>query len=352
MSLRRPGLQRVLPLVLCLSLLLAPLSVHAQRKTSHTSYGLSRQPSPIIIPGNPLRILVGSNSSIQVYYVGYAQGQVFGDADSGIFVWVNGRVYGPNLEGRHAESAANVTLELQTIRHAGPSGNGTASDPWVVETVLDVGATGLRITQRASYVQGDEHFGLTWDLENRSAAPISFDLFHAADLFFAGDDYGYGYYDPETGAVGGYNRDRTWYMTFIPRTPATRYKEADFGVIWDDIGHCTADSCFLGVGFDNTISSQWLDNGIGLQWHVELPAGQSTQIGDYWTFGAGPMTPAPEPTETPTRPPVPTSPATPRPTKEPPLPPEIPETSSLVLLATGLGALAGCASLRRRRKQG
>lgn len=356
MKKRYGHLGSILVVLALLMLPIPPADLVAQRKGPGASPGLSQQPNPNAIAGSPLRILVGANASIQVYYTGYVEGQVFGDADSGIFLWVGDRLFGSNLEGSHHESAANYTLDLTTVSHTGPSGQGTAADPWVIITVLDVGDTGLRVTQKVSYVQGQEHFGLTWDIENRSGEALSLDFFHAADIFFAGDDYGYGYYDPVTGAVGGYNADHSSYMTFVPLTPATHHQEADFAVIWENIGYCAGDACYLGPGLNDTISSEYVDNGIGLQWHLDLAAGQSAHLGDHWTLGAAPITPEPTPTplptDTPLPAPTPTNYLPPAPTPTPIPPTEIPEAGSLLLLGSGLGALLGYARLIKRRKPG
>jgi hypothetical protein len=142
-------------------------------------------------------------------------------------------------------------------------------------------------------------------------------LFHATDLYFADSDYGYGYYDAPSGSVGGYDASRSWYMIFVPMTPATHHQEAFFGLIWGNIGACTAPgSCALGQGFDDTISSDLIDNGAGLQWHRALAPEESAEMGDWWSFSTLPVipptptrtptVPSPTPTRTPTRSPSPT----------------------------------------------
>ena len=268
------------------TLTLAPPATYAQApKPTRAPMSIASQPDAKIIAGNPLTIHVGSNASVQVYYAEYGSGQVYGDADSGIFLWVNGDVYGSNLPKTDLSSGANDTLDLDTIAHTVPTGSGTASDPWVVTTVAHVGTSGLQVTQTVSYVNGRKYFDLDWTIKNNSSSPITFDFFHAADLYFPDGGDGYGYYHAGSGSVGGYDQD--WYISFVPQTPATFYQEAYYATIWDAIGSCqTPGSCTKGVGFTSTITDTSIDNGIGLQWHItELDPGATVSLSDWWNFG-------------------------------------------------------------------
>ena len=198
-------------------------------------FALDNLPSPLTITGSPLQVTVGADSSIQVYYNG--QGQVYGfqdsSADSGIWLRVGSDIYGPDscFSGRSTTNMYTVR-PWTTVSHSGPTGSGTAGDPWVITTVLDAGATGVRVTQRASYVNGQAYFRLEWAVTNASGSSQTVNLFHAVDSYFANDDYGRGYYDAASGAVGGYIPSGPWYMLFVPTSPATAHKEGWFFDIW------------------------------------------------------------------------------------------------------------------------
>ncbi len=300
--------------VLSLLGLLAVSAVSAGRLTA-PSAPLSPEnlPSPVTITGSPLGIAVGSDSSIQVYYSG--SGQVYGwqdsSADSGVWLRVGSDLYGPDacFSGRWTTNMYKVR-PWTTVSHSGPTGSGAAGDPWVITTVLDAGTTGVRVTQRASYVNGQDYFRLEWAVTNASGSSQAVDLFHAADSYFANDDYGRGYYDPSSGAVGGYVPSGPWYMLFVPTSPATAHQEGWFFDIWAGIGYCgdnmtcpVSGSCYAGPGFDNTIdtSTNDVDNGFGLQWQRTIGPGASTTVGDWWTFGSIPNIPGENtPTPTPT----------------------------------------------------
>ena len=289
-------------------------------------------PNPITITGNPLRVTIGADSSIQVYHSRWGSfGQVYGwqdgSADSGIWLQVGDEIYGPD-----ACFANRATTNLFTVRpwtrvsQTGPTGAGTAGDPWVVTTVLDAGTTGVRMTQRASYVNGQDYFRLQWDVANFSGSSQAISLFHAADSYFANDDYGQGYHDAASGAVGSYVSGGPWYMLFVPETPATAYQEGWYFDVWLGIGYCgdnqtcpVSGSCAAGPGFDNLIdtSAGGVDNGFGLQWQRTLGSGAVASVSDWWTFGTLPTIPGQEPsspTPTPTSTRTPTATATPTPT--------------------------------------
>ena len=204
-----------------------------------------------------------------------------GSADSGVWLRVGDDIYGPD-----ACFAGRATTNLYTVRpwtrisQTGPAGSGTAADPWVVTTVLDAGTTGVRMSQRASYVNGQDYFRLQWDVANFSGSSQVITLFHAADGYFANDDYGQGYHDASSGAVGSYVSGDPWYVLFVPGTPATAYKEGWYFDVWSGIGYCgdnqtcpVSGSCTAGPGFDNTIDTAGVDNGFGLQWAADNGAG-------------------------------------------------------------------------------
>ena len=317
-------------MILCLVGLLAVSAVSASPPSDPLSPGSpDNLPSPVTITGSPLRIAVGSDSSIQVYYNGL--GQVYGfqddSADSGVWLRVGSDLYGPD-----ACFSGRLTTNMYTVRpwtavsHSGPTGSGTAGDPWVVTTVLDAGSTGVRVTQRASYVNGQDYFRLEWAVANTSGSSQTVNLFHAADSYFANDDYGRGYYDPSQRRRGRLYPERA--VVHAIRAHVARHCLPGRLVLQHlgGIGYCgdnttcpVSGSCSPGPGFDNTIdtSPDGVDNGFGLQWQRTIGSGASTTVGDWWTFGGIPNIPGqntPTPTPTQTRTPTPTVSRTPTPT--------------------------------------
>ncbi|MCX6038129.1 MAG: hypothetical protein NTW99_09610, partial [Chloroflexi bacterium] len=165
------------------------------------------------------------------------------------------------------------------IRQEGPSGSGASSSPWRVVTELQISDNGveLQIVQTVSYVNGNNFFQLDWEISNRGTATTCYKAYHAADIYFADSDLGFGYHDTQSGAVGGFNQARDWFMVFIPNPRATHFEEANYSTIWDRIGY--------GEDLQDTIDNNYQDNGAALQWDTCLQGGQSTTIGDQWSFG-------------------------------------------------------------------
>ena len=94
------------------------------------------------------------------------------------------------------------------------------ANPWVVTTTLTVGTTGLQLVQYTSYVNGDDFFRNDWKLNNLSTNTYNnLHFFHAEDLWTNNSDFGFGYFDPATGTIGGYDQTQTLLQRFIPISP-------------------------------------------------------------------------------------------------------------------------------------
>lgn len=292
------------------------------------------------INGNPLTIHVAADTSIQVFYAGQPDGQVYppdyDEADSGGFAWFNVPgagvgVWGPDF-ANHDESAGNL---LTPWLPAGPQvtmGTGTAADPWWVGTTV-FGPLTYSVQQWVRYVNSDDCFTVSYLINDSEMGwDDSFTFFHAADFYVNGEDDGFGYYRAATGAVGAWNQSRDFLEYLVPLTtagglpmpPASHYQEADYDVIWDNIG---TGPLSAGPGFNDTIrATPFHDSGAGLQWNLAFPGvqppGNFVEVALDWCFLE---------------------------VDEPP-PEFVPEPGSVMLLASGLMGLAGYAGLRMRKR--
>ncbi|HUS17699.1 MAG TPA: S-layer homology domain-containing protein [Chloroflexia bacterium] len=234
-----------------------------------------------VIAGYPLTITVQDDTRMEIDYRDPDEYQFFGRNAEGAYLWANvggtTQVFGPS-----AVPAGRTTNEYAPVSNV-LTGNGSPSNPWVVTTVNTVPGTNLRLTQRATYVNGAEFTSLLFTVDQiGGSAPVTVTLFHAADLYTNGSDQGFGYYDPSTGGVGDYftqTNGIVLYQQFVPNSnsPASAYMESYFSTIWNAIGSTSGP----GDGFDNTIISDTLhDAGAGLQWNLTIPPGGSVTVGD------------------------------------------------------------------------
>jgi hypothetical protein len=235
-----------------------------------------------IVPGFPLSMTMEDSTQIQLRYRDYGD-QFFGSDAEGVYLWVKvggvTKVYGPQ-----DVPAGNLVNPYSFVSNT-LVGTGSPSNPWKVTTVVTVPSTNLRLTQLATYVNGAEFLTLSYKLEQiGGSSTITATLFHAADLYTAGSDQGYGYYDSSTGGVGDYFTPthgslagHTIFQQFVPNTPANYYEESYYHTIWDNIGSVSGP----GTGFDDTVISNTLhDSGTGLQWNLSIPPAGSRTVGD------------------------------------------------------------------------
>jgi len=328
------GLMLAMGLALVVALLLPSLALANKGTPGSGPVG------HVTISGNPLTIHVAVDTSIQVFYAGQSDGQVYPqdekEADSGGFAWFDIRptgiaaapveVWGPDF-ANHDEYAANL---VNPWIHSGvqvTTGTGTAADPWWVRTTVHTPFP-YSVQQRVRYINGDDCFRVGYTISDlEMGSPESFTFFHAADLYVDGEDEGFGYYDAATGAVGAWNQPRDFLEYMVPVTemglpPADHYQEAEYSAIWDRIG---TGPMSPGLGFNDTIRTNFHDSGCGLQWDLALPGvqppGNFVELALDWCFLEVE-------------------------------PPEefVPEPGSVLLLASGLMGLAGYAGLRKWKR--
>jgi hypothetical protein len=239
------------------------------------------QQAGVSINGSPLTITVQNTLGMEVYYDG-AQ-QFYARDAGGTFLEVDGVVYGDQPP---ASSGFNP-IPFTQVSNTGPTGSGTASDPFRIVTVVTAGATGVRLTQTTTYVNGDPLYTVNVALSNTSGASRTTRIYHGADLYlnFEGNrpDFGFGFYDEDSGAVGALSEDQQSIQVFIPVTPADAFQEAFYSLFWQRLG---AGSGAAGPGLNNTFNPAYHDTAAGLQYNRTLEAGGSTNVSFQGAFGS------------------------------------------------------------------
>jgi hypothetical protein len=267
--------------LLMLSALLAGFVGAADVQAQNKPNPPRTQQAGVSINGSPLTITVQNTLGMEVYYDG-AQ-QFYARDAGGTFLEVDGVVYGDIPPANNGFQPVAFT----PVSNTGPTGSGTAADPFKIVTVVTAGATGVRLTQTTTYVQGDAIYTIDVALSNTSGASRAAKIIHGADLYlnFVGNrpDFGYGFYDEDSGAVGALSEDGQSAQVFIPVTPADAYQEAFYALFWRRIG---IEGGVAGPGLNNTINSSFHDTAAGLQYNRTLAAGGTASVTFQGGFGS------------------------------------------------------------------
>jgi hypothetical protein len=243
------------------------------------------------------QIFAGVDVASQLSYVSDVDYQVYPPStipgDYGTFVVVNDVLYAPDFadHGSTATGSLGTYTVVTQVSQSGVSGSGTPADPHRITTVVDVGATGLRVTQVDSYVVGEERYRVDVTLANSGSGPVSGILYRAMDCYLAGDDFSYGM---QSGTAVGcsanpYNTPPGRIELLEPITGGNNYYQANYSEVWAAIG--------THQPFNNTCRcTEFIDTGAGISWSFTVPAAGSVTYSHYAVFsptGGAPQVPIP-----------------------------------------------------------
>ena len=230
-------------------------------------------------------ITVTPDLNCAVNHTGDSDGEFYGSTACGTLVAVGGTLYGP--EGIPAGGSASPRTTFTPVSQTGPTGAGTGSNPFVITTVVDLGTSGIRLTETDSYVSGEESYKTTVSLKNNGGGSVTPIVYRAGDCFLQDSDVGDG---SVTAVPAGHavtcvadsGRIEQWF----PLTPGSHYLEDNYNTVWAAIGSQTAfpDTCQCGTQ---------LDNGAGLSWSSPIGAGGTLEVSHLTVFsplGIQPLT--------------------------------------------------------------
>ena len=221
-------------------------------------------PATVTITGTPLTIVIGDETSMEVYNSTVPGGGQYyptdcaaGEtADSGVFAGVAGVIYGPDFSQHPCGSASNNYTPWTKVSLSAVTGTGTGVDPFTVVVVVDAGVTGLRLTETLTYVNGATRAGISLLFSNVGNAAVTWDTYIGADLYLANSDEGV------PALVGGAAAGKdcifqNYTILFENGTANDRYSANGFGTIWSEIS---------AGNLSNTVATGCLDNGIANEW--------------------------------------------------------------------------------------
>jgi hypothetical protein len=195
-----------------------------------------------------------------------------GDATNSFYGGIPGSCYtGLIVDG--------TTYRGTAVSQSEVTGSGTSANPFQVVTQADAGTTGLRMTQTDRYVVGDDFYTTTVSVSSTLSTDTAAILWHASDCYLQDSDVGFGYHDVQTNAIyctaNANNSPPARIEGFVPMTAGAHWFEGYYGSAISPPATGFADTC------DCTVSE---DNGAGLSWNVNVPAGGTAAVSFATTF--------------------------------------------------------------------
>lgn len=249
--------------------------------------GVHAVPAVQTIPGTPLKILIGDDTSYQVLNSSIGgSGQIYPGncttsvADAGIFTSIGGVLYAPDFQQHFCASATGgigPSVAWTPVSMSGVTGNGTPLSPYAVNVVVNAGTSGVTMSATYTYVDGDPFFRITKVFT--ATNPAALNVYTGADIFLANSDAGIPYLEPTSTSPGGKDCGSvpTYTILLIPTTPADHYTALGFSSVWSEIG--------TQGNLSDTVGGSCIDNGAALQWQRTLNAGTSVTITSAVSFG-------------------------------------------------------------------
>jgi hypothetical protein len=128
-------------------------------------------------------IWIGNNLSCQVDHEGNGPGGEFYDGQESALVTDCGTLLAVGDTTFGQANAGEGYVEFTPVSQSEVVGRGTQQRPFKVTTVVDVGDTGLRITQTDSYVVGQDFYTTTITVKNRGTSRQDVVLYHYGDCY-------------------------------------------------------------------------------------------------------------------------------------------------------------------------
>ncbi|MER5864774.1 isopeptide-forming domain-containing fimbrial protein [Kitasatospora sp. NPDC002040] len=217
------------------------------------------------ITGNPVTLIQSSQyGGCQTNYRDTKQ--FYGPDSCGTGISVGSSVYG----GSAYASSGPYT---KPVNQTPTTGTGTSADPFTMTTDVTAGDV-LRLSQKESYVNGENGFRVDITVTNYGATAQSGNLYRGGDCYLQGADLSYGAVLPRAPGMGNgiacvKNSDGTGQaMMFVPLTPGSSYLEGHFGTVKSRIqgGQALPNTC------DCTSN---VDSGMAISWPYSLAKGET-----------------------------------------------------------------------------
>ncbi|MEO5561073.1 MAG: hypothetical protein ABIO49_14150 [Dokdonella sp.] len=273
--------------LLAAALIFGMPAIVAAKGVVHQISAALATPIQTITSAGPLnQIFIGNDLSAQIAYTGDTTQEVYPPGttpgDYGTFVVVANTLYAPDFANHGGSATSNIGAytPFTPVSQSGVSGSGSAADPYKVTTTVNVGATGLSISQTERYVVGQESYRTDVTINNSIARAVDVILYRVMDCYLGGTDTGYGFVNGS--AIGcSLNANNTppdRIEEIVPLTPGSSYYQARYSIVWTAVGTHAAFSNLCDACASN------LDNGAGVSWSVSIPPNGSVTLSNETLF--------------------------------------------------------------------
>jgi hypothetical protein len=175
------------------------------------------------------------------------------------------------------------------------SGAGTSASPSRVTTIVNVGGSGLQVSEIDSYIAGQESYRSDVTVKNTAGATQSVILYRAGDCYLQNTDQGFGFVDTATKSVGcsqnANNAPPGRIEEWVPITGGNNFTQDTFSGVWSQVG--------AHAPFNDTCAhcNDQVDNGAGISWSFDVAPGAQVTRSHFTTFSpTGQAGPPPETT--------------------------------------------------------
>jgi hypothetical protein len=235
------------------------------------------QAATIHTSGPIQQLVIGEDTSCQIDYTGTSYEFYPPDTspgDCGPLVSIDNQLYGPDFEGhgRSATDGLGGWTFFEPAHQTPVSGDGSASNPFVVETTVNLPGAEAELTSRVSHVAGAASFRVDLTLRDTRSTDGNVKqgrIYWAGDCYASGSDIGYGFTRPEARSVGCSqnpgNVPAARTIQLLPRSANSHYLEARYSEVWETIGTQASlpDTCRC---------EESIDNGVALSWNLGVLA--------------------------------------------------------------------------------
>jgi uncharacterized repeat protein (TIGR01451 family) len=216
-----------------------------------------------------------------------SNGAFYNNTACGTFVAVNGRLFGPAVVPAGFYPDENPLLDdIHTaFTPVSQSVTGTGGAVRTIVTVVDLGTTGLSLTETDTYTVGQETYQTDVQLANNGTGAVNAIVYRAGDCNIHGSDDGYGMVGPAPGSIACTTRPAPntggELVRWTPITAGSLYRQGRYDSLWATIRDQKP--------FNNTClcTDYPQDDAAGLSWSVNVPVNGASEVSSLITFSLG-----------------------------------------------------------------